>query len=296
LIVSSELTKPEYYNASKSHILDKMIQILWISLLQIVLVFSVSSFTVNRCHDGPSYWCQNSDTATECGVKAWCDIKNKKKLPTNEVVVTLDESREFAHVPVKIDLYYETFCPACRDFITGQLWQTFNKLKNSEIMEIGLYPYGNAEETKVGEKYQFECQHGEKECQMNIVETCALHLMPHPVQFMPFIQCVEQDPSLSNAEACAKQLQIEWNPILSCYKGSEGNYLQHGMAVKTEGLKPQHQYVPWIVVNGEHTEEMQDAASTNLLKFVCSKYVGVQPHVCRVALSAQDKCYKNKSD
>jgi hypothetical protein len=52
--------------------------------------------------------------------------------------------------PIKIDLYYEGLCPGCREFISDQLWPTWNKLgaEDNEIMEVGLFPYGNAHEKK----------------------------------------------------------------------------------------------------------------------------------------------------
>jgi interferon, gamma-inducible protein 30 len=33
--------------------------------------------------------------------------------------------------------------------------------------------------------------------------------------------------------------------------------LMHQMGKDTESLDPSHTYVPWIVVNGQHTDEIQ---------------------------------------
>ena len=44
------------------------------------------------------------------------------------------------------------------------------------------------------------------------------------------------------------------------------------MGAKTESLDPPHQYVPWIVINGEHTNELQTEAQTNLVALVCKEY------------------------
>ena len=44
------------------------------------------------------------------------------------------------------------------------------------------------------------------------------------------------------------------------------------MGAKTESLDPPHNYVPWIVVDGEHDNEIQQAAMDNLLALVCKLY------------------------
>jgi hypothetical protein len=44
------------------------------------------------------------------------------------------------------------------------------------------------------------------------------------------------------------------------------------MGAKTETLNPPHKYVPWIVINGEHTDELQNEAQTNLVALVCKLY------------------------
>jgi len=51
-----------------------------------------------------------------------------------------------------------------------------------------------------------------------------------------------------------------------------GNKLQHDNAVKTENLQPQHQYVPWVTVNGEHTEHIEQEAERDLVRLICKTY------------------------
>lgn len=43
---------------------------------------------------------------------------------------------------VNFTLYYETLCPDCREFVSGQLWKAFNAV--GHIMNLTLVPYGNA--------------------------------------------------------------------------------------------------------------------------------------------------------
>ena len=56
---------------------------------------------------------------------------------------------------------------------------------------------------------------------------------------------------------CAQKLSIDFSPIETCYKGSQGNELEHQMAVKTESLNPPHKYTPWIVINGVSIAKLQ---------------------------------------
>lgn len=43
-------------------------------------------------------------------------------------------------------------------------------------------------------------------------------------------------------------------------------------AVQTESLQPPHQYVPWVTVNGVHTEDIEQQAETDLVKLICQTY------------------------
>ena len=44
-----------------------------------------------------------------------------------------------------------------------------------------------------------------------------------------------------------------------------GNYYEHQMAQKTET----HSWVPWIVVNGIHDEEVENQIIDSLIDYVC---------------------------
>ena len=58
-------------------------------------------------------------------------------------------------------------------------------------------------------------------------------------------------------------------------------HLLHSNAVATASLSPPHTYVPWIVINGQHDEDMQDRAQRDLFKVVCDTFVAAKPDVCR---------------
>ena len=158
-----------------------------------------------------------------------------------------------------------------------------------DMAVVKLHPYGNARETagQSGE-WNYQCQHGEAECQYNLLEACALGQQKtkagtgvnnHKKTF-EFIACIEGNDTGTDydsvATTCANNTKNFQgiSDILTCYKGSLGNQLEHKIAQETEALNPPHQYVPWIVVNGQHTDAIQNSVGTNLLAYVCQNYTG----------------------
>lgn len=53
---------------------------------------------------------------------------------------------------------------------------------------------------------------------------------------------------------------------------SLSNQLEHQFAQQTESLQPAHRYVPWVTVNGVHTEKIQNDAQRNLVELICKTY------------------------
>lgn len=74
------------------------------------------------------------------------------------------------------------------------------------------------------------------------------------------------------AKQCAEKSQLDYSKIDACTQGKLGNQLQHTNALRTESLQPPHKYVPWVTVNGQHTEEMEDEALNDLVKLICKTY------------------------
>ena len=72
---------------------------------------------------------------------------------------------------------------------------------------------------------------------------------------------------------CAKKFpQISYNMLLACTTSKQGNDLQHQNALKTGALDPPHKYVPWIVLNGQHTDDIEQRALNDLVGLVCQTY------------------------
>ncbi|KAK3749816.1 hypothetical protein RRG08_063099 [Elysia crispata] len=219
----------------------------------------------HHCNVPSRFWCDDEEIATSCGVLQQC--QEFEWTETNKKV-------EFV-------LYYESLCPDCKDFINGMLYPHYANL--SSIMNLTLVPYGNALERKVGDKWVFQCQHGEQECIGNVIETCAIAIVKDITKYFPFIHCMEQS-ELNPEEAakkCSTSFPVPIADILKCSKSEYGNKLEHEMAVKTDALQPPHKYVPWVTVNGVHTAAIESEAEKDIVKLVCDTYKGPKPPVCK---------------
>ena len=106
-----------------------------------------------------------------------------------------------------------------------KIYEQISTLKISKfpgVLNIHIYPYGNAEESQNPDgSWSFKCQHGSKECYGNLLEACILNRAQRKDEiFMPIIHCIESsyDP-LKSAQKCVSTLsKFEWNDIQKCAK------------------------------------------------------------------------------
>lgn len=176
---------------------------------------------------------------------------------------------------VNVTVYGEALCPDTSAFVTGPL--------NRAVMEIGTIftlkyvPWGNA---KMISKEKFECQHGPMECTMNTVEACVIHYYPKREDFFPFLVCAFKQFETLNPDVgkkCAEEANLVWEKIETCYSGDLGISLEDMFAAETAELKPPHEYVPWVTINGEHDKT---AEGKDLIEVVCQAFMGSKPPAC----------------
>ncbi|NXN96113.1 GILT reductase, partial [Rhinopomastus cyanomelas] len=209
--------------------------------------------------DYPAHlWCSSPEIAAACQAESRCANLSRP-----------------AAAPVELSLFYESLCPDCRQFLVKELFTTWLLLLPTEVLNITLVPYGNAKETNVSGKWHFECQHGPEECLGNMIEACLMHEAKDFNTYFPVIFCLESGSSVTkNLEACLQVYapQLDRGRIAACVQGDIGVALMHHNAQLTQALDPPHQFVPWIVVNGKHTDELQDQAEASLLRLICQLY------------------------
>ncbi|NXF99162.1 GILT reductase, partial [Sakesphorus luctuosus] len=257
-------------------------------LVALVVLVAPALGVAPGCDRPAHLWCRSPETAVACQVESRCpDLPHP------------------AAAPVQLSLYYESLCPACRQFLVRALFPTWLQLPD-EMLNITLVPYGNAQERNVSGKWDFDCQHGPEECLGNMIEACLIHEAKDFSTYFPLIFCLESGTSVTkNLEAvcpsphpscpscppqghpcppdppvcplCWQCLQVyapdlDRSRIAACVQGDTGMALMHQNAQLTDALDPPHQYVPWIVVNGKHTDELQAQAENSLLGLICHLY------------------------
>jgi interferon gamma-inducible protein 30 len=185
-------------------------------------------------------------------------------------ILTISEGNENRTIPV-IDIYYESLCPETITF----MWESFHvfqmKADHDQLATVNIYPHGNAEEKWNSTHWEYKCEHGENECFGNVLETCILNKM-HKNKAHETIICIQGNlrdfgkDFVATLKYCVPEEGIR-NDLLTCAHGSEGNNLQHELVQKTP---KEIEYVPWIVFNGKHDEEVEKKIILNMLDFLCS--------------------------
>jgi len=142
-------------------------------------------------------------------------------------------------------------------------------------MNLTIVPFGNARKRDG----KFECQHGDGECQGNRWEQCAIAHYPNITEHFAFIDCLEKergDPA--KAQLCANQTSLDFSTLNKCYSGPESVALQEAAYHATPS---DHQYVPWIVLNGTNHCQECEFGFDGFHKAVCDAYQGTdKPRSC----------------
>lgn len=191
-----------------------------------------------------------------------------------------------ANGTVKVELYYESRCPACEMFLNQSLAVLWQKKDLRSRLNITLYPYGNAQTvpvTQISEGYKFwhkdttgegfknifMCQHGSDECFGNLVHACASDVAEQAGdkgKGLELAFCMAGLPEYSiekSSYECMEKVGIDHDKVSECVKGARGNELMTKMAAKTALLK-NRKGTPWIMINDRWLPEAQ-----KLMQIVC---------------------------
>lgn len=146
--------------------------------------------------------------------------------------------------------------------------------------------------SKSGE-ISFDCQHGPQECAANIIQACALKYLSYK-DSVKFICCVEGRHSApGSGPACAEELEVDYDAIDSCSNSPEGIKLHYLLGKQTDNLKPPHQYVPWILFNGQYNKEDMEHAQDDLLTVICKYIEDPKPDACNEVFQRGISCRIN---
>lgn len=178
--------------------------------------------------------------------------------------------------PVSINLYYETKCPDCVEFINQTLSQLWADEELREHLNITINPYGNAmsvptakvsdgykffhaETTGAGWDYVHICQHGADECLGNLIQACAIEKVEQK-KYMSMVICMASEPQWGIeklAYECMDKAKIDPKPIKDCVTSTHGNQLMAQLG-KATGEVQGRKGTPWVMVGGINLENVTD--------------------------------------
>ncbi|KAI5640515.1 gamma interferon inducible lysosomal thiol reductase (GILT) domain-containing protein [Phthorimaea operculella] len=174
---------------------------------------------------------------------------------------------------VKVQLYYESLCPGCIGFYTGQFYETVSKLGSA--LHIETFPFGNAIFTDSAQT-QVQCQHGEEECYGNKLQLCAIDLLQDTMKYVEFNKCLmSSDSTDSAADSCGESMCVDSESIKKCAKSQKGQDLL--IAAGKETIKAHIQYTPYTLLNGQVYPIRTD---NDFFTYVCKLFTN-QPPACK---------------
>ncbi|XP_043475560.1 GILT-like protein 3 [Leptopilina heterotoma] len=167
---------------------------------------------------------------------------------------------------ILVTVYYEALCPDSRSFFVKQLLPTFERI--SENIHLKPVPYGKAKTTKTDEGFSFECQHGPRECEANMIHACAIDVIKDQKQQLEYLTCMikkNYEPQ-DIMKSCANNMGIKYQPIIDCYL-SKGENLLAEYGEMTEANRKRISFIPAISLDEDFSN--QPAILKNLLKQIC---------------------------
>lgn len=222
------------------------------------------------------------------------------------------EPKEPAVVPsvkelAKVEIYYETKCPACEQLLNVSLREAFEDKKLSSRVEFNLYPFGNAvmlPANEVSEGYHFWhdntsvagarsigtlvgdvvflCQHDDEECLGNMIQACTMDLVETPSRYVPFTLCMASYNLSIGVEKtsyeCGEKLGIDMAAVRKCVLSRTGNELEAEIEKKSDPMALQRDHVPFVMINGVH---FPDADDGELVAAICASITDPKPSICQ---------------
>lgn len=183
---------------------------------------------------------------------------------------------------VVINLYYETRCPDCVEFINQTLAPMWRNKELRPHLNITLNPYGNAmsvplksvspgykfwheNTTGKGFEYVHICQHGADECLGNLIQACAISLVEQS-KHMEMVLCMAAVPNWSiekSSYECMTKAKIDQKLVKECVNSPQGNRLLADLGKQTQAV-PGRKGTPWVMINGANL-----ANTTELMRTIC---------------------------
>jgi len=176
----------------------------------------------------------------------------------------------------ELAVYYESMCKGCRDFIHLVLHPAYPKI--SQYLDVRFIAYGNAE--TVGD--HIECQHGEEECQANVVQACTVHYIKDTAMQVNLLSCMAAaDRPVQAGPECFKQFHLDFKQVQKCSDGPEGQKLHLKNGEDQHSLKPYPDYMPYHTWNGKGGDHISDEMDRlGVIGYLCEYFYNNELDVC----------------
>jgi len=177
---------------------------------------------------------------------------------------------------VQVMMFEMSQCPPCSDWMQQFDQQVMQAQGLPAIMDISEYFVGQNDGGG-----QFECMHGPDECVGNLIELCAHNLTAQsvPLGWWHMDVCMQSDYTNipDNAQGCAQQANLQWDPIVACSKDTQGDNLFAASIDVANNMGVDA--TPTIFINGQEYV----GGPNDPLSAVCSAYTGTPPPGCNNA-------------
>ncbi|XP_053671560.1 GILT-like protein 3 [Anopheles nili] len=143
-----------------------------------------------------------------------------------------------------VTVYYEALCSDSMVFIKNQLYPTW--LRHENKMNLRLVPFGKAWiEERANDTPKFYCQHGPRECELNILHGCILKKLAFKKAF-PVVACLMTNFQTS-FDQCIEEYASYKQGIVNCSQGQKGAKLFAKFGNETDSVHRPLPFVPSIV-------------------------------------------------
>jgi len=198
----------------------------------------------------------------------------------------------------KVEIYYETQCPACLQLLNVSLREAFEDKALSKRTEFNLYPFGNAlmlSPDDVSEGYHFwhedasdntifMCQHGDEECLGNMIQACTIDLLHEPSKYVPYTLCMASYGFNAGIEKssyeCGEELDIDMDAVKACAQSRTGDKLMVEIGKTSDSPDLQRDHVPFVMINGVHHPAADEG---ELITSICKSISDPLPKICAKA-------------
>ncbi|KAJ8753814.1 hypothetical protein K2173_000068 [Erythroxylum novogranatense] len=150
---------------------------------------------------------------------------------------------------VNLSIYYESLSIPSAKFIVQNLGTIFNNGLIS-ITNLRMVPWGSARVDIVNKT--IACQNGPDECQLNIIQACAIIVLNDENKIYALSYCIEFlviEGRHQDWKSCFDSLGLSAKPVLDCYRSGNGTKLGLSFGLETAHLNPPPTFMPWVVIN-----------------------------------------------